>query len=84
MSSLWMSALIRASNEGLMSPAEITGNKEFMQAALMSMAFSSGGNTTVRPTETTGTTLPSTTSGLHGVEKPTLPRYVATIACAIG
>ena len=46
--SLWMSVVERAAVENLMSPQEIVGSKQFMQAAVASLAFSGGGNTSIR------------------------------------
>jgi filamentous hemagglutinin len=60
--SLWMSVVERAAVENLMTPQEIVGSKQFMQAAIGSMAFSGGGNSSIRPTgSATGPELPSTT-----------------------
>ncbi|WP_241163376.1 filamentous hemagglutinin N-terminal domain-containing protein [Ralstonia solanacearum] len=47
-SSLWMSVVERAAVENVMTPQEIVGSKEFMQAAIASMAFSGGGTSTMR------------------------------------
>ncbi|WP_247589092.1 hemagglutinin repeat-containing protein [Ralstonia solanacearum] len=61
-SSLWMSVVERAAVENVMTPQEIVGSKEFMQAAIASMAFSSGGNTSIRlGGRATGPELPRTT-----------------------
>ncbi len=61
-SSLWMSVVERAAVENVMTPQEIVGSKEFMQAAIASMAFSGGGNTSIRlGGRATGPELPRTT-----------------------
>ncbi|MGA3944378.1 hemagglutinin repeat-containing protein, partial [Ralstonia nicotianae] len=46
--SLWMSVAERAALENLMTPQEIVGTKEFMRAAIGSMAFSGGGSSAIR------------------------------------
>lgn len=43
-----MSVVERAAVENVMTPQEIVGSKEFMRAAIASMAFSGGGSSAIR------------------------------------
>ncbi|MDR0244135.1 MAG: hemagglutinin repeat-containing protein [Burkholderia sp.] len=62
LSSLWMALVERASAENLMTPLEVIGSKQAMQAAIASMMFSGGGDSAVRLTGSTARPeLPRTT-----------------------
>ncbi|RQR43495.1 filamentous hemagglutinin N-terminal domain-containing protein [Burkholderia sp. Bp9131] len=62
LSSLWMAVVERASAENLMTPQEVVGSKQAMQAALASMMFSGGGDAPMGLGKgTSGPQLPSTT-----------------------
>ncbi|VBB14142.1 hemagglutinin repeat-containing protein [Burkholderia stabilis] len=50
LSSLWMALVERASAENLMTPQEVIGSKQAMQAAIASMMFSGGGDLTIKGT----------------------------------
>ncbi|WP_199545304.1 hemagglutinin repeat-containing protein, partial [Paraburkholderia kururiensis] len=60
--SLWMAVVERAAAENLMTPQEIVGSRQFMLATIGSMAFSGGGNSSVRAGGSgSGPELPGTT-----------------------
>ena len=56
-----MAVVDRAAVENLMTPQEIIGSKQAMQAAIASMMFSGGGNSSIRGNTTAGPELPRTT-----------------------
>ncbi|MCA3778775.1 MAG: hypothetical protein IOC39_05495 [Burkholderia sp.] len=61
LSSLWMALVERSSVENLMTPQEVVGSKQAMQAAIASMMFSGGGDSTIGGGgNTAGPKLPST------------------------
>ncbi|STQ91103.1 hemagglutinin repeat-containing protein [Iodobacter fluviatilis] len=61
LSSLWIAVVTRAESEKLMTSSEGANSKEFMRAAITSMAFG-GSNTSLKsPKSETGPELPSTT-----------------------
>nr|WP_223965262.1 hemagglutinin repeat-containing protein [Burkholderia diffusa] len=63
LSSLWMAVVERAAVENLMTPQEIIGSKQALQAAIASMMFSGGGSSEIKNSgATSGPVLPSTTS----------------------
>ena len=67
LNSLGLAVLTRGSNEGLLTPEEITATKEFFRAAIVSLAFSGGGNTSVKSFgSATGPVLPGTSSPFVG------------------
>lgn len=57
-----MSLFTRAAADNLMTPEEITGNREFRDTAIGSMAFSGGGSGSVRMGNPSGPVLPRTGS----------------------
>jgi len=61
LSSLWMAVVDRAAIENLMTPQEIIGSKQAMQAAIASMMFSGGGASNIKGNTTAGPELPRTT-----------------------
>jgi len=65
--SLWMAVVNRASSERLMTAQEVVGSKQFLRMAIASMAFSGGGNTSVKALPgTTGPKLSSTSGNRTG------------------
>ncbi|WP_414137236.1 colicin E5-related ribonuclease [Burkholderia stagnalis] len=70
LSSLWMAVVERAAAENLMTPQEIIGSKQAMQAAIASMMFSGGGDAPIRVGKgTSGPQLPGTTGSRVGTVK---------------
>nr|WP_230942544.1 hemagglutinin repeat-containing protein [Burkholderia stagnalis] len=63
LSSLWMAVVERAAAENLMTPQEIIGSKQAMQAAIASMMFSGGGDAPIRVGKGTSGPQLSGTSG---------------------
>ncbi|MDW5415711.1 hemagglutinin repeat-containing protein [Iodobacter sp. CM08] len=61
LSSLWIAVVTRAESEKLMTSSEGVNSKEFMRAAIASMAFGGSNNSLKSPKSETGPELPSTT-----------------------